>query len=182
MDDVLLFKILKYGFILCLLSQLTTAVNDDEIDVPLLDTQNAPLFATLDLSKANRRIKAHVFAAVKAQIGDMEENLKEYVSDIEKNSSVSRNNELRIVVENVFKEKGYDNLTAVVTEYTDTVLQVAQQFKQLLESTQNQQKQMVDLSIVKKGFDNMTAVVNTDKIPECIDQRKQLPVGTNKQE
>ncbi|VDH93615.1 Hypothetical predicted protein [Mytilus galloprovincialis] len=126
-------------------------INDDEVNVPLLDTQNAPLFATLDLSKANRRIKSHVFAAVKAQIGILEEKLKEYVSDIEKNVSVSRNNELRIVVENVLKEKGYDNLTAVVTEYTDTVLKVAQQFKQLLESTQNQQKQMVDLSIVKNG-------------------------------
>lgn len=169
---------------LCLLSQLTTAVNDDEVDVPLLDTQNAPLFATLDMSKANRRIKEHVFVAVKTKIGELEEKIKEYVSDIEKNASVSRNNELRIVIENVLKEKGYDNLTAVVTEYTDTILQVAQQFKQLLQSTQNQQKQMVDLSIVKKGFDNLTAVVNanTDKIHECKDQQKQLPAGTNKQE
>lgn len=106
MDYFSLFKILKYGFILCLLSQLITAVSDDKVDVPLLDTQNAPLFATLDLSKANRRIKSHVFAAVKAQIGILEEKLKEYVSDIEKNASVRRNNKLRIVVENVLKEKG----------------------------------------------------------------------------
>ncbi|CAC5396415.1 unnamed protein product [Mytilus coruscus] len=105
MDYFSLFKILKYGFMLCLLSQLTTAVNDDEVDVPLLDTQNAPLFATLDMSKANRRIKEHVFAAVKTKIGELEEKIKEYVSDIEKNASVSRNNELRIVIENVLKEK-----------------------------------------------------------------------------
>lgn len=106
MDYLSLLKILKYGLILCLLLQLTTAVNDDDVDVPLLDTQNAPLFATLDMSKANRRIEARVLAAVKAQIGILEEKLYEYVSDIENNSSVSRNNKLRIVVENVLKEKG----------------------------------------------------------------------------
>ncbi|XP_076071902.1 angiopoietin-1-like [Mytilus galloprovincialis] len=184
MDYLSLLKILKYGLILCLLLQLTTAVNDDDVDVPLLDTQNAPLFATLDMSKANRRIEARVLAAVKAQIGILEEKLNEYVSDIENNSSVSRNNELRIVVENVLKEKGYDNLTAVVTEYTDTILQVVQEFKQLVVTTQSHQKPMVDVSVVQKGFDNLTAVVkaNTDKIPECKAQQKQLPAGTNKQE
>lgn len=64
---------MKYGFILCLLSQLTTAVDDDEVNVPLLDTQNAPLYATLDMSKAKWHIKEHVFVAVKTKIGDMEE-------------------------------------------------------------------------------------------------------------
>lgn len=129
MDSFL--KILKYGFILCLLSPLTTASSNDEVDVQLLDNQNAPLVATLDLSKANKRVKQYVDEAVITKMKAVKENVKDYVSDIEKKVSVNIKDEIRIIVEEIFKEKGYNNFTAAVNDNTDTILYVHDQQKQI---------------------------------------------------
>ncbi|XP_052078433.1 angiopoietin-1-like isoform X1 [Mytilus californianus] len=121
MDNFMVCKYLNYILIFVLLSPMTTGKNDEEVDVPLVDNQNAPLVATLDMSKVNRHVKKYVREAVETKMEDIEGNINEYVSNIEKNVSVGINDTLMSIVEEILKETGYGN------ENTEKTLQVQEQ-------------------------------------------------------
>ncbi|XP_052078434.1 fibrinogen-like protein 1 isoform X2 [Mytilus californianus] len=104
MDNFMVCKYLNYILIFVLLSPMTTGKNDEEVDVPLVDNQNAPLVATLDMSKVNRHVKKYVREAVETKMEDIEGNINEYVSNIEKNVSVGINDTLMSIVEEILKE------------------------------------------------------------------------------
>ncbi|CAC5396412.1 unnamed protein product [Mytilus coruscus] len=125
MDNVSFLKIMmECGSILCLLLPLTAAITDKAVDDPFLDNQTAPLVAILDLSKANESVKHYVGEAVKTKMEAIKDNFKEYVS-------VNINDEIRTVVEEVLKEKGYNNYTDAVKKNTDAILQIQDEQKQM---------------------------------------------------
>ncbi|XP_076106895.1 microfibril-associated glycoprotein 4-like isoform X3 [Mytilus galloprovincialis] len=71
-----MFKIWIYGFSFFVLASTTTSNSSKEVEVRLLDNQNAPLVATLDMSKADERIKQFVSDAIEEKMKTLEETLK----------------------------------------------------------------------------------------------------------
>ncbi|CAG2196206.1 unnamed protein product [Mytilus edulis] len=71
-----MFKIWIHGFLLFVLASTTTSNSSEDVEVRLLDNQNAPLVATLDMSKADERIKKFVSHAIEAKIKSIEETVK----------------------------------------------------------------------------------------------------------
>lgn len=85
---------------------MSTAQNDEEVDVPLVDNQNASLVATLDVSKVNRRVKEYVRKAVETKMEDIEGKINKHVSNIKKNVSIGINDEIRKKFEGILKGIG----------------------------------------------------------------------------
>ncbi|CAG2196068.1 Ficolin-1-A,Ryncolin-1,Fibrinogen C domain-containing protein 1,Tenascin-N,Angiopoietin-related protein 7,Ficolin-3,Fibrinogen C domain-containing protein 1-B,Fibrinogen-like protein 1,Ficolin-1,Ficolin-1-B,Tenascin-R,Ryncolin-2,Techylectin-5B,Fibrinogen C domain-containing protein 1-A,Microfibril-associated glycoprotein 4,Fibrinogen-like protein A,Ryncolin-3,Tenascin-X,Ficolin-2,Tenascin,Angiopoietin-related protein 2,Techylectin-5A,Ryncolin-4 [Mytilus edulis] len=82
-EEIIMFKIWIYGFSFFVLASTTTSNSSENVEVRLLDNQNAPLVATLDMSKADKRIKQFVSETVETQIKTIEEtvNSKRFVND-----------------------------------------------------------------------------------------------------
>ncbi|XP_071131280.1 uncharacterized protein [Mytilus edulis] len=71
-----MLKILIYGFTLFVLFSTATPNSNENVDVRLLDNQNAPLVATLDMSKADERVKQFVRDAIEAKMQHIEETMR----------------------------------------------------------------------------------------------------------
>ncbi|CAC5397321.1 unnamed protein product [Mytilus coruscus] len=82
-EEMIMFKIWIYGLTLFVLASTTTSNSAEDVEVRLLDNQNAPLVATLDMSKANERVKQFVSDAIEAKMKNIEETVKskQYASD-----------------------------------------------------------------------------------------------------
>ncbi|CAC5387404.1 Fibrinogen-like protein A,Ryncolin-4,Ficolin-3,Ficolin-2,Ryncolin-1,Tenascin-R,Fibrinogen-like protein 1,Angiopoietin-1,Tenascin-X,Fibrinogen C domain-containing protein 1-A,Ficolin-1,Veficolin-1,Ryncolin-3,Fibrinogen C domain-containing protein 1,Ryncolin-2,Angiopoietin-related protein 2,Microfibril-associated glycoprotein 4,Tenascin,Fibrinogen C domain-containing protein 1-B [Mytilus coruscus] len=82
-EEIMMFKILIYGLTLLVLASTATSNSNEDVQVRLLDNQNAPLVATLDMSKANERVKQFVSDAIEAKMKNIEETVKskQFVSD-----------------------------------------------------------------------------------------------------
>ncbi|XP_063448849.1 ryncolin-1-like [Mytilus trossulus] len=78
-----MFTIWIYGFSFFVLVSMTTSNSTNDVEVRLLDNQNAPLVATLDMSKADQRIKQFVSDAISTKMKTIEEtvNSKQFVND-----------------------------------------------------------------------------------------------------
>ncbi|CAG2241029.1 unnamed protein product [Mytilus edulis] len=77
----MMFKILIYGLTLFGIALTNTPNTGGNVEVRLLDNQNAPLVATLDMSKADERVKQFVSDAIEAKMQHIEETMrsKEFV-------------------------------------------------------------------------------------------------------
>ncbi|CAG2246235.1 unnamed protein product [Mytilus edulis] len=71
-----MFRILIYGFTLVVLVSTTTPNSEGGVEVRLLDNQNAPLMATLDMSKADERVKQFVNDAIEAKMKNIEQTMR----------------------------------------------------------------------------------------------------------
>ncbi|XP_071180357.1 fibroleukin-like [Mytilus edulis] len=82
-EEIIMLTILIYGFTLCVLVSSDTPNSSDDVEVQLLDNQNAPLVATLDMSKANKRVKQFVSDTIEAKMKNIEDTVKskQFVSD-----------------------------------------------------------------------------------------------------
>ncbi|XP_071131282.1 uncharacterized protein [Mytilus edulis] len=82
-EKLKMLKMLIYGFSLFVLSSTATPNSNGNVDVRLLDNQNAPLVATLDMSKADERVKQFVSDAIEMKMKTIEETMrsKKFVID-----------------------------------------------------------------------------------------------------
>ncbi|XP_063447271.1 uncharacterized protein LOC134726785 [Mytilus trossulus] len=71
-----MLKMLIYVFTLFVLASTTTPNSKGGVEVRLLDNQNAPLMATLDMSKADERVKQFVSDAIEAKMKNIEETMR----------------------------------------------------------------------------------------------------------
>ena len=76
---------LIHGFALFWLTSVTTLNTDSNVEVRLLDNQNAPLTALFDMSKANERLKQFVSDAIETKMIDIENKIKQQTENIERN-------------------------------------------------------------------------------------------------
>ncbi|VDI51586.1 Hypothetical predicted protein [Mytilus galloprovincialis] len=81
--EIVMFKIYIFGFSLFVLASTTASNSTEDVEVRLIDHQNAPLVAILDMSKADKRIKQFVRDAIEAKMKTIEETVKskQLVSD-----------------------------------------------------------------------------------------------------
>ncbi|CAG2228957.1 Angiopoietin-related protein 1,Ficolin-1-A,Ryncolin-1,Tenascin-N,Angiopoietin-related protein 7,Ficolin-3,Fibroleukin,Ficolin-1,Ficolin-1-B,Angiopoietin-4,Tenascin-R,Ryncolin-2,Techylectin-5B,Microfibril-associat ed glycoprotein 4,Fibrinogen-like protein A,Ryncolin-3,Angiopoietin-2,Tenascin-X,Ficolin-2,Tenascin,Angiopoietin-related protein 2,Ryncolin-4 [Mytilus edulis] len=75
---------LIHGFALFWLTSVTTLNTDSNVEVRLLDNQNAPLTALFDMSKANERLKQFVSDAIETKMIDIENKIKQQTENIER--------------------------------------------------------------------------------------------------
>ncbi|XP_076072280.1 uncharacterized protein LOC143044236 [Mytilus galloprovincialis] len=75
-EEIIMFRILIYGFTLVVLASTTTPNSEGGVEVRLLDNQNAPLMATLDMSKADERVKQFVSDAIEAKMKNIEQTMR----------------------------------------------------------------------------------------------------------
>ncbi|VDI62566.1 Hypothetical predicted protein [Mytilus galloprovincialis] len=80
LGEIIMFTIWIYGFSCFVLASTTTSNSSKDVEVRLLDNQNAPLVATLDMSKADERIKQFVSDAIEEQIKETVKS-KQFLSD-----------------------------------------------------------------------------------------------------
>ncbi|CAC5398024.1 unnamed protein product [Mytilus coruscus] len=82
-EEIMMSTLLIYGFSLFVLASTTTSNSVGDVEVRLLDNQNAPLMATLDMSKADERVKQFVNNAIETKMKNIEETMrsKQFVSD-----------------------------------------------------------------------------------------------------
>ncbi|VDI67626.1 Hypothetical predicted protein, partial [Mytilus galloprovincialis] len=111
-----MFKTLIYGFTWCVLASTTTLNSNENVEVRLLDNQNAPLVATLDMSKADERIKQFVSDAIETKMQNIEKTIKskKFVSDALKAIMTEQEMNLRSQIANFER-----NLTDQLTNYID---------------------------------------------------------------
>lgn len=109
-------------FFLLASNTLTNAVSD-RVDAPLLDNNNAPLVATLDLSNANKRVKEYVSEAmekkmealVKMKLEEvltalhLEEDVKRYIDNVKTNLTVNITDDIKRISDARILEKGNIN-------------------------------------------------------------------------
>lgn len=109
-------------FFLLASNTLTNAVSD-RVDAPLLDNNNAPLVATLDLSNANKRVKEYVSEAmekkmealVKMKLEEvltalhLEEDIKRYIDNVKTNLTVNITDDIKRISDARILEKGNIN-------------------------------------------------------------------------
>ncbi|XP_063448847.1 techylectin-5B-like [Mytilus trossulus] len=76
LGEIIMFKLWIFGFSLFVLVSTTISKSSEDVEVRLLDNQNAPLVATLDMSKADERIKQFVSDAIEAKLKSIEETVK----------------------------------------------------------------------------------------------------------
>ncbi|XP_063447243.1 fibrinogen-like protein A [Mytilus trossulus] len=107
-----MFQIIIYGFALFCLTSVTTLDTDSDVEVRLLDNQNAPLMATFDMSKANDRLKQFVSDAIETKMIDIENKLKQFVSDAIETKMTDIEKKLKQQTDNIER-----NLTFHFTKY-----------------------------------------------------------------
>ncbi|CAG2215755.1 unnamed protein product [Mytilus edulis] len=116
-EEIIMLTILIYGFTLCVLVLSDTPNSSDDVEVQLLDNQNAPLVATLDMSKANKRVKQFVSDTIEAKMKNIEDTVKskQFVSDALEEKIKT--------IENTVKSKQFvsDALEAKMKTIEDTV-------------------------------------------------------------
>lgn len=97
---------LLYGFALFLLTPVNTLNTDSNVEVRLLDNQNAPLTAIFDMSKANDRLKQFVSDAIETKMTDIEKKLKQQTENIERNLTFHFTKYLHGIADKMNKENG----------------------------------------------------------------------------
>ncbi|CAG2196205.1 Angiopoietin-related protein 1,Fibrinogen C domain-containing protein 1-A,Fibrinogen C domain-containing protein 1,Fibrinogen C domain-containing protein 1-B,Ficolin-2,Tenascin,Ficolin-1,Microfibril-associated glycoprotein 4,Angiopoietin-related protein 2 [Mytilus edulis] len=109
-------KTFIYGFTLFVLASATTSNSSENVEVRLLDNQNAPLVATLDMTKADERIKQFVSDAIETKMKNIEKTIKskKFVSDALKVIMTEQEMNLRSQIANFER-----NLTDQLTNYID---------------------------------------------------------------
>lgn len=115
-------KMIEILFFLLASNTLTNAVSD-RVDAPLLDNNNAPLVATLDLSNANKHVKEYVSEAmekkmealVKMKLEEvltalhLEEDVKRYIDNVKTNLTVNITDDIKRISDARILEKGNIN-------------------------------------------------------------------------
>ncbi|CAG2196446.1 unnamed protein product [Mytilus edulis] len=105
-------------FFLLASNTLTNAVSD-RVDAPLLDNNNAPLVATLDLSNANKRVKEYVSEAMEKKMEalvkmkleevltalNLEEDVKRYIDNVKTNLTVNITDDIKRITDAQILEK-----------------------------------------------------------------------------
>ncbi|CAC5388334.1 Fibrinogen-like protein A,Ryncolin-4,Ficolin-3,Ficolin-1-B,Ficolin-2,Ryncolin-1,Tenascin-R,Tenascin-X,Tenascin-N,Ryncolin-3,Tenascin,Techylectin-like protein,Fibrinogen C domain-containing protein 1,Ryncolin-2,Angiopoietin-related protein 6,Techylectin-5B,Angiopoietin-related protein 2,Angiopoietin-2,Microfibril-associated glycoprotein 4,Fibrinogen alpha chain,Ficolin-1-A,Ficolin-1,Fibrinogen C domain-containing protein 1-B,Angiopoietin-4 [Mytilus coruscus] len=111
-----MFKIFIFGFTLFVLASTTKSNSSKDVEVRLLDNQNAPLDATLDMSKADERIKQFLSDAVEVKMKNIEETVKskQFLSDALKAIKIVQEVSLKSQIANLER-----NLTDQLTDYID---------------------------------------------------------------
>ncbi|XP_063448852.1 fibrinogen C domain-containing protein 1-like isoform X2 [Mytilus trossulus] len=109
-----MFKALIYGFILFVLASMTISSSSENVEVRLLDNQNAPLVATLDMTKADERVKQFVSDTIETKMKNIEETVKskQFLSDALK--AIKGDQEVNIKSQIAYLER---NLTDQLTDY-----------------------------------------------------------------
>ncbi|XP_063433810.1 uncharacterized protein LOC134715517 [Mytilus trossulus] len=111
-------KMIEIVFFILVSNTLTNAVSD-RVDAPLLDNNNAPLVATLDLSNANKRIKEYVSEAMETKMEDLvkmkleevltalhlEEDVKRYIDNDKTNLTVNITDDIKRISDARILEK-----------------------------------------------------------------------------
>ncbi|XP_063407290.1 uncharacterized protein LOC134691032 [Mytilus trossulus] len=121
MNAILLFNLA--GFVISVVcgddgSCLTKACNN-KMTAPLLDNQNAPLVAMIDLSKADEHVKEYVNTAIETKMTNLvktkledvfkslklEEDVKLYVDEVKQNVTLSITDDIKRIIEKVLQGK-----------------------------------------------------------------------------
>ncbi|VDI74480.1 Hypothetical predicted protein [Mytilus galloprovincialis] len=97
---------LIHGFALFWLTSVTTLNTDSNVEVRLLDNQNAPLTAIFDMSKANDRLKQFVSDAIETKMTDIENKIKQQTENIERNLTFHFTEYLHGIADKMNKENG----------------------------------------------------------------------------
>ncbi|CAC5390192.1 Fibrinogen-like protein A,Ryncolin-4,Angiopoietin-related protein 7,Ficolin-3,Ficolin-1-B,Ficolin-2,Ryncolin-1,Tenascin-R,Fibrinogen-like protein 1,Ficolin-1,Fibrinogen C domain-containing protein 1-A,Tenascin-X,Tenascin-N,Ryncolin-3,Fibrinogen C domain-containing protein 1,Ryncolin-2,Techylectin-5B,Angiopoietin-related protein 2,Microfibril-associated glycoprotein 4,Tenascin,Fibrinogen C domain-containing protein 1-B [Mytilus coruscus] len=93
-----MFKMLIYGFAWFWLTSVTTLETESDVEVRLLDKQNASLMATFDMFKAYDRVKQFVGDAIKTKMTDIEKNFNQQIENIGINLTVHFTVNLREII------------------------------------------------------------------------------------
>ncbi|XP_071180484.1 microfibril-associated glycoprotein 4-like [Mytilus edulis] len=136
-------KTFIYGFTLFVLASATTSNSSENVEVRLLDNQNAPLVATLDMSKADERIKQFVSDAIETKMKNIEKTIKskKFVSDALKAIMTEQEMNLRSQIANFER-----NLTDQLTNYIDNKVNKTEEEK---EKTKESKQRPIDCGDVK---------------------------------
>ncbi|CAC5413292.1 Fibrinogen-like protein A,Ryncolin-4,Angiopoietin-related protein 7,Ficolin-1-B,Ficolin-2,Ryncolin-1,Tenascin-R,Fibrinogen-like protein 1,Tenascin-X,Fibrinogen C domain-containing protein 1-A,Tenascin-N,Ryncolin-3,Tenascin,Fibroleukin,Fibrinogen C domain-containing protein 1,Ryncolin-2,Angiopoietin-related protein 6,Techylectin-5B,Angiopoietin-2,Angiopoietin-related protein 2,Microfibril-associated glycoprotein 4,Ficolin-1-A,Ficolin-1,Fibrinogen C domain-containing protein 1-B [Mytilus coruscus] len=102
---------LIYGFALFWLTSVTTVETNSDVEVRLLDNQNAPLMASFDMSKANDRVKQFVSDAIEAKMKGIEKNFNQQIENIERNFTVYFTDYLHGIADKIVKENDKTKVT-----------------------------------------------------------------------
>ncbi|VDI51584.1 Hypothetical predicted protein [Mytilus galloprovincialis] len=107
--ETMVFKMWIYVLILFVLTSTATSNSAENVEVRLLDNQNAPLVATLDMTKADERIKQFVSDAIEAKMKKLEvnrNNLKSQMAYFETNLTDQSTDYINEMVGKVAKQRG----------------------------------------------------------------------------
>ncbi|CAC5413293.1 Fibrinogen-like protein A,Ryncolin-4,Angiopoietin-related protein 7,Ficolin-3,Ficolin-1-B,Ficolin-2,Ryncolin-1,Tenascin-R,Fibrinogen-like protein 1,Ficolin-1,Fibrinogen C domain-containing protein 1-A,Tenascin-X,Tenascin-N,Ryncolin-3,Fibrinogen C domain-containing protein 1,Ryncolin-2,Angiopoietin-related protein 6,Techylectin-5B,Angiopoietin-related protein 2,Ficolin-1-A,Tenascin,Fibrinogen C domain-containing protein 1-B [Mytilus coruscus] len=106
-----MFQMLIHGLALFWSTSVTTLETDTDVEVRLLDNQNAPLTAIFDMSKANDRVNQFVSDAIEAKMTDIEENLDQQIENFERNLTLHFTDYLHGIADKIVKENEKNKVT-----------------------------------------------------------------------
>ncbi|VDI68647.1 Hypothetical predicted protein [Mytilus galloprovincialis] len=143
-----MFKTWIFGFSLFVLASTTTSNSSENVEVRLLDNQNAPLVATLDMSKADERIKQFVSDAIGAKMKNIEETVKskQFLSDALK--AIMREQEVNLKSQIANIER---NLTDQLTDYINDKVDKKDEENVMTRKTGDPKQRPIDCGDVKSN-------------------------------